>query len=76
MNPYFCILNMPAAPAREIAVLDAANDAAAKDASEALAWRWPGFETIEIYEGERLVAVVSNPSLGFAQEPLTLPEVA
>jgi hypothetical protein len=70
LRSYFCILNMPAVPAREIAVLPAANDREARDASEAVAWRWPGFETVEVYEGERLVGIIGNPDLGFAREAL------
>ena len=68
MSAYFCILNMPAAPAREIAVLPAANDREAQDASFAVAWRWPGFETVEVYEGERLVGIIGNPDLGFVRD--------
>lgn len=72
MTSYFCIVNLPGAPYREIAALSAESDADAKRELEALAANWPGFETIALYEGERPVAVLSNPALGFAAEPLAL----
>jgi hypothetical protein len=59
-----CIVNTVGGPVREIAVLGAADDAAATVEARALAGRWPRFETVLIYDGERLVAVVGNPSVG------------
>ncbi len=76
MRSYYCILNTPGVPTREIAVLKATNDAGAAVEARRLAHRWPGFETVVVYEGERLVTVLSNPLLGFAAEPLDLPDQA
>lgn len=76
MISYFCIINSPGVPVREIAAFKAKGDTAAEVEAGRLATRWPGFETIELYEGERLVRVVSNPSLGFALEPLFLEDRA
>lgn len=76
MSSYYCILNTPGVEGREIAVLNAVSDAVATVEARRLANRWPGFETIVVYQGERLVAVVANPSLGFATEPLELHDMA
>ncbi len=70
MSSYYCIVNTPGAPVREIVVLKAADDAAATLQAQCIADRWPGFETVLVYEEERLVAVIANPVLGFAREPL------
>ncbi len=70
MDSYYCIVNLPGVPVRDICVLDAANDAAANQALEGIARNWVGFETLYLYCGERLVTVLSNPALGFAA-PLT-----
>ena len=70
MDSYYCIVNLPGVPVRDICVLDAANDAAANQALEEIARNWVGFETLYLYCGERLVTVLSNPALGFAA-PLT-----
>ncbi|MBN9465040.1 hypothetical protein [Brevundimonas sp.] len=69
MDSYYCIVNLPGVPVRDICVLDAASDAAANQALDEVAQRWPGFETLYLYRGERMVTVLSNPGLGFA-EPL------
>ncbi|MDQ1154663.1 hypothetical protein [Brevundimonas sp. SORGH_AS_0993] len=69
MDSYYCIVNLPGVPVRDICVLDAASDAAANQALEQVARRWAGFETLYLYCGERMVTVLSNPALGFA-EPL------
>jgi len=69
---YYCIVNLPGAPFREIAAVRGDNDDAACVALVNLAAAWPGFETIALYEGERAVSVLSNPALGFTQEPLGL----
>lgn len=70
MDSYYCIVNLPGVPVRDICVLDAANDTAANQALEGIARNWVGFETLYLYCGERLVTVLSNPALGFAA-PLT-----
>jgi len=70
LDSYYCIVNLPGVPVRDICVLDAANDAAANQALEEIARNWVGFETLYLYCGERLVTVLSNPALGFAA-PLT-----
>lgn len=66
MDSYYCIVNLPGVPVRDICVLDAANDTTANQALEAIARNWVGFETLYLYCGERLVTVLSNPALGFA----------
>jgi hypothetical protein len=63
-------VNLPGAPVREIAGVRACDDAEASAGLMRLAAQWPGFETIVLYAGERSVAVLSNPSLGFAETPL------
>lgn len=75
MISYYCIVNMPGVPAREIEVLDACDDLSAIVAVKAVAHRWIGFDTIELYHGERVVNVLSNPSMGFPTVPLPLSEV-
>ena len=72
MKSYYCIINMPGAPVREIAAFKAGGDAEASAETGRLADRWPGFETVALYEGERAVFVLANPSLGFVAEPLLL----
>jgi len=69
LDSYYCIVNLPGVPVRDICVLDAASDEAADRALQDLARRWVGFETLYLYRGERVVTVLSNPALGFA-EPL------
>ncbi|TFW14605.1 hypothetical protein EGY25_05295 [Brevundimonas intermedia] len=66
MDSYYCIVNLPGVPVRDICVLDAADDTAANQALEEIARNWVGFETLYLYCGERLVTVLSNPALGFA----------
>lgn len=73
MISYFCIVNMPGVPAREIRVLDARDDASARKALESVTTDWFGFSTLCLYHGERLIEVRSNPDLGFPQEPLLPP---
>ncbi len=76
MNSYFCIVNMPGVPAREIRVLDVRDDASAIQALAAVAAEWIGFNTICLYQGERFIQVLSNPALGFPQDALTLPQAS
>jgi hypothetical protein len=64
---------MPGVPVREIAVVKAVDDGAANDDMARLADRWPGFETIALYEGERLVSVLSDPAPSFASGQLKAP---
>lgn len=66
MDSYYCIVNLPGVPVRDICVLGATDDSAANQALAELARTWVGFETIYLYCGERLVTVLSNPALGFA----------
>ncbi|WP_343793234.1 hypothetical protein [Brevundimonas kwangchunensis] len=61
---------MPGLPVRDIAVVDAADDGSARRALEDVAHQWPGFETVYLYQGERLVTVHANPALGFAEAPI------
>ncbi|MNL17413.1 hypothetical protein D3C87_1385060 [compost metagenome] len=70
MISYFCIVNMPGVPAREIRVLEASDDTSAINALETVMAEWIGFSTICLYHGERLIRVRSNPDLGFPIEPL------
>lgn len=72
MNCYFCIVNIPGVPGREIAALNATNDLDAREAMVRITVSWPGYETIELYRGERLIAMMANPWLGFSEEPLAL----
>lgn len=72
MKSYYCIVNMPGVPAREIQVLDARTDAAAVEALAPVADRWVGYDTICLYQGERVVEVLSNPALGFPQNELVI----
>ncbi len=74
MNSYFCIVNMPGVPAREIRVLDVRDDASAIQALSPVAAEWVGFDTICLYQGERFIQVLSNPALGFPQDALALPQ--
>lgn len=66
MDSYYCIVNLPGVPVRDICVLDAADDTAANQALKGIARNWVGFETLYLYCGERLVTVLSNAALGFA----------
>lgn len=66
MDSYYCIVNLPGVPVRDICVLDASNDKTANAALDGVARSWSGFETLYLYCGERLVTVLSNPALGFA----------
>lgn len=70
MFSYFCIVNTPGRPDSEISVLAAHDDVSARAAMTALADQWPGFETICLYQGERVVAVLGNPRMGLASESL------
>lgn len=70
MTPYFCIVNLPGVPFREIAAVGTLDDAGACEAMRGLAARWPRFETIALYDGERPVSALANPDLGFATPPL------
>lgn len=72
MISYFCIVNTPGVPAREIEALDASDDRSAISAMSTVAHRWMGFDTIELYHGERVVKVLSNPAMGFPKGPLHL----
>ncbi|WEK41130.1 MAG: hypothetical protein P0Y50_05860 [Candidatus Brevundimonas colombiensis] len=66
MDSYYCIVNLPGVPVRDICVLDASNDQNANQALDGVARNWVGYETLYLYCGERLVTVLSNPALGFA----------
>lgn len=65
MKRYYCIVNTLAVPAREIVVVDAADDQRARSELERVADVWPGYETIELYDGERPVCILANPAHGF-----------
>jgi hypothetical protein len=70
VSPYYCIVNLPGAPAREIAVLAVKDEMSAGEDLVRFAERWPGYETIALYSGERSIAVLANPALGFPADPL------
>lgn len=61
---YFCIVNLPGSPGRDIHVLDAADDTAARNGLAEVAAQWPGFETVALYHGERVVMVAGNAHWG------------
>ena len=65
MKRYYCIVNTLAVPARDIVVLNAAEDEGARLEAGRVEAAWPGYETIELYDGERLVCVLANPAHGF-----------
>jgi hypothetical protein len=67
---YFCIVNVPGQPDREIQVIAANDDAEAMANLATVARAWPGYETIVLYEGERVLSVIGNTAMGFAAEPL------
>lgn len=66
MNSYYCIVNLPGVPVREIAAFPAADDATALAEARRLAGQWPGYEAIVLYDGERFISALANPALGFA----------
>ena len=76
MTAYYCIVNDPGAPVREIAVLKASDDASATMEAQRLASRWPGFETVEVYHCERRVAAIANPEDGFTGAMLEIEPLA
>lgn len=71
MFPYFCIVNTPGRAGHEICVVAGNDDGQARSNLADIARLWPGFETIELYQGERVVIVFANVDLGFADTPLT-----
>ncbi len=77
MSPsYYCIVNLPGVPVREIAVIAAGTDPAAEAEMGRLADHWPGFETIALYDGERPVSVLADARLGFPIDALDLADRA
>jgi len=62
---YYCIVNTLAVPARDIVVLNAAEDEGARLELGRVEGAWPGYETIELYDQERLVCILANPAHGF-----------
>lgn len=67
---YFCIVNVPGQPDREIQVIAANDDDEARANLASVVRAWPGYETIVLYEGERVLSVIGNAAMGFAAEPL------
>lgn len=76
MFSYFCIVNIPGRPDSEISVLAVDDDTSARAAMAELAARWPGYETICLYQGERPVAVLGNPRMGLATDGMELSAAA
>ena len=76
MFSYFCIVNTPGRPDSEISVLAVDDDTSARAAMAELADRWPGYETICLYQGERPIAVLGNPRMGLATDGLELSAAA
>ena len=70
MFSYFCIVHLPGRPDREICVVAANDDATALSELTRVGHRWPGFETVVLYDGERVLGVLSNPGMGFASDGL------
>jgi hypothetical protein len=70
LDSYYCIVNLPGVPVRDISVLDARDDTTANRLLTEMARVWVGFETLYLYCGERLVTVLANPALGFADTEL------
>jgi hypothetical protein len=69
-------VNLPGVPVREIAAIPAKSDAGAEAEMACLAERWPGFETITLYDGERTVSVLSDRRLGIPTQALELADRA
>lgn len=61
MDSYFCIVNLPDAPVRDIHVLAATEDGEAIAGLTELAHHWASYKSLELYHGERLVTVTVNP---------------
>ncbi|MDZ4362034.1 hypothetical protein [Brevundimonas sp.] len=70
---YFCIVNVPGRPVHDIHGLQCEDDAMARAAVGDLVRHWPGYETVELYQDERLVAIIGNADLGLAMTPLIVP---
>lgn len=60
MDPYYCIVGLPAEPVAELCVLDARTDADALSQTDALARAWPCEATFQLYRGERLIASLGD----------------
>lgn len=60
MDPYYCIVGLPADPVAELRVLDALTDADALSQTRALARDWPPYATLRLHHGERLVATLGD----------------
>jgi hypothetical protein len=60
MDPYYCIVGLPADPVAELRVLDALTDADALAQTRALARDWPPYATLRLHHGERLVATLGD----------------
>jgi len=60
MDPYYCIVGLPADPVADLCVLDARTDAEALRQARALARAWPAEATLRLHHGERLVAALGD----------------
>lgn len=76
MISYYCIVSLPGVQVGDVVVLKGADDDAARAEMTRVSTQWPGYETIALYAGERCVAVLSNPILGFPIDPLLIPAEA
>lgn len=60
MDSYFIIFHLPDQPTADILVLDAADDDAALARAAELGDDWPLFARLEVFQGERRIAVIEG----------------
>jgi hypothetical protein len=66
---YFCIVALPDQPVADVCVLAAGDDASAIRRAQEISCSWPGWLRIELYQGERPVAVLESEGLQIEQTP-------
>lgn len=71
MFSYYCIVSLPGVLVGDIVAVAASDDAGAERELSRIALLWPGYETVTLYEGERVVTVRANPAFGLTSDPLT-----
>ncbi len=59
-DPYYCIIALPEEPVADLCVLAAASDRDALHKAEEIARAWPGWSRVDVYQGERRVALLEN----------------
>jgi len=60
MNSYYCIVTLPFEPVAELCVLDAADDGDARRKARQTAAEWPVAACVPVYQGERLIEVLTG----------------